>query len=118
MSTEPKIKRKFRSFTHTLATSVVNAQSIRFDDVAGGVIFVPAGGTAVTSIDVWAGGDAAATHGRIFRDGSAVSITLSQDAATPRVYPLPDETYAAGSVRLVANHAVATTLTCTVMLKG
>jgi hypothetical protein len=115
---EPKIKRKFRSFSFSLATSVASATSVRFDDVAGGCIFVPAGGTAVTSIDVWTADNGTATHGRLFKDGSGVSVALSQDASNARVYPLPDEAFSVGSVRLVGNNAVATTLVCTVMLKG
>lgn len=116
--TEPKIKRKFRSFNVALTTSVSSAVSIRTDDVAGGGVYLGSGGTAVTSIELWAADAPASTFGRVYKDGSAVSIQLSQDASTPRVYPLPDEAYAAGAIKLVASNAAATGVSCVVMLKG
>jgi hypothetical protein len=116
--TEPKIKRKSRSFTLALRTTEAASSVIRFDDVAGGLVELGAGGTAVTSLEVWASDTPTSAFGRVFKDGTAVSIPLSQDAAVPRVYPLPDETYAAGAIKLVANNAAATGVTCVVMLKG
>lgn len=118
MTMEPKIKRKYRSFPISLTTSTATAVSIRFDDVAGASVILGSGGTAATSIDVWAADTPSSTHGRLYKDGSAISVTLSQDATLPRVYPLPDEAFACGSVKLVANNEAATSVSCVVMLKG
>ena len=116
--TEPKIKRTSRSFTLSLRTTEAASSVIRFDDVAGGAVELGAGGTAVTSLEVWASDTPTTAFGRVYKDGTAVSIPLSQDASVPRVYPLPDEAFAAGAIKLVANNAAATGVTCVVMLKG
>jgi hypothetical protein len=116
--TEPKIKRKSRSFTLALRTTEAASPAIRFDDVASGMVLLGAGGTAVTSLEVWASESPTSTFGRVFKGGTAVSIPLSQDATTHRAYPIPEEALAAGALKLVANHADATSVTCVVMLKG
>lgn len=116
--TEPKIKRKSRSFSLSLRTTEAASSVIRFDDVAGGAVELGAGGTAATSLEVWASDGPTSAFGRVFKDGAAVAITLSQDASVPRVYPIPDEAFAAGAIKLVANNAAATAITCVVMLKG
>jgi hypothetical protein len=116
--TEPKIKRKSRAFSLSLRTTEAASSVIRFDDVAGGAVELGAGGTAVTSLEVWASDTPTSTFGRVFKDGSAVAIALSQDASVPRVYPIPDEAFAAGAIKLVANNAAATAVACVVMLKG
>jgi hypothetical protein len=117
---EPKIKRKFRSFTIALTTSTVTAVPIRFDDVAGGNVVLSAGAAAATSLAVWSGSDATtnASFGRLYKDGSAISIALSQSSTEARTYPFPDESYGSGAVKLVADNAAVTGVTCTVMLKG
>jgi hypothetical protein len=117
---EPKIKRKFRSFSLTLTTSTVSASSIRFDDVAGGVICMPPGGIAATSLAVWVSNDPTTSGSfcRLYKDGSVVSMPVTPSATEGRAYPFPDEAYGVGAVRLVADHAGVTALTCTCMLKG
>lgn len=116
--TEPKIKRKYRSFSISLATTESASTAIRFDDVAGAAVVLGAGGTAATSLALWAADSPSSAFARLYKDGSTIDMTLSQDATTPRCYPLPDEAYAAGAVKLVANNAAATSVTCVVMLKG
>lgn len=116
---EPKIKRKFRSFSLTLRTTEAASTAIRFDDVAGAAVLLGAGGTAATSLAVWAADSpTSTTFARVYKDGSAIDMTLTQDATTPRVYPVPDEAYAAGAVKLVANNAAATSVSCVIMMKG
>lgn len=120
--TEPKIKRKSRSFSLALTTSLSTAVPIRFDDVAGGAIELGGGtaGSGFTSISVWCSESTGSAYGRLYKnDGSgAASITVAISAFEPRVYPLPDECYAAGAVRLVADQAAGTAVSCVVMLKG
>lgn len=115
---EPKIKRKFRSFPLTLRTTEAASTAIRFDDVAGAAVMLGAGGTAATSLAVWAADSPTSTFARLYKDGATIDMTLSQDAATPRVYPVPDEAFSAGAVKLVANNAAATSVSCVVMMKG
>ena len=116
---EPKIKRKSRSFSLALTTTTTTAVPIRFDDVAGGAIELGTSATSFTSISVWCSDSPTNTFGRLYKaDGSVSSISLSQSLTEPRVYPLPDECYAAGAVRLVADQAAGTAATCVVMLKG
>lgn len=116
---EPKIKRKFRSFSIALTTSTANATPIRFDDSAGAAIELGTSATSFTSISVWCSESAASAYGRLYKsDGSVSAITLSPSTTEPRFYPLPDECYAAGAVRLVADQAAGTSVSCMVMLKG
>lgn len=115
---EPKIKRKFRSFSLSLTTAVASAVPIRFDDVAGGSIEMGTVASGATTLSVWGSEDAGSTYGRLYKDGQAVSITLSPSSTEPRVYPFPDECYGVGAVKLVADQAAGTAATLMVMLKG
>ena len=116
---EPKIKRKSRSFAVALTTSTTTAVPIRFDDVAGGAIELGTSAASFTSISVWCSESAESAYGRLYKsDGSVSAITLAPSQTEPRFYPLPDECYAAGAVRLVADQAAGTAVSCVVMLKG
>lgn len=117
--TEPKIKRKFRSFSISLTTSSTTAVPIRFDDVAGGGVVLGTAAASFTSVSVWAADSATSTYGRVYKaDGSVSAITLATSQTEPRFYPFPDECYCAGAVKLVADQAAGTSATCVVMLKG
>lgn len=116
---EPKIKRKFRSFSLSLSSTEPSAQSIRFDDAAGGAVVLGPSSTAVTSLAVWAAASSQSSFGPLRKsDGTAVEMTLSPSTSQSRVYPLPDECYGVGAVKLVAGVAAATAVNCVVMLKG
>lgn len=116
---EPKIKRKFRTFSLTLNSTESGSTAVRFDDAAGGSIATGTASSAVTRLDVWAAATPAGPFSPLRKsDGSAVELTLSPSTSQGRVYSLPDECYAVGAVKLVANNAAATAVTCTVMLKG
>jgi hypothetical protein len=115
---EQKIRRKFKTFPITIATSTSNATTIRWDDVAGGCIELGAGATAATSLQVWASESGNGTFGRLYdASGNAADITLSQSATQSRVYPIPDPAYGAGAIKIVAGQAAATAVTALVMLK-
>jgi hypothetical protein len=117
--TEPKIKRKSRTFSLALTTTTTTAVPIRFDDVAGGAIVIGTAASSFASISVWAADSATSTYGRVYKvDGSVSNITLASSTSEPRVYPLPDECYCAGAVKLVADQAAGTAASCVVMLKG
>lgn len=116
---EPKIKRKFRSFAISLTTTTTTATPIRFDDAAGGAIELGTAASGFTSISVWCSESTGSAYGRLYKtDGSVSAITVSSSTTEPRVYPLPDECYGTGAVRLVADQAAGTAASCMVMLKG
>lgn len=116
---EPKIKRKFRSFQVSLTTTEPTSTPIRLDDVAGGGLVMGTVATSATVLDVWAAAEPAGQHGLLRNsDGSAVELTLSPSTTQARTYSLPDECYAAGSIKLVARQTAVTNAVCTVMLKG
>jgi hypothetical protein len=115
---EPKIKRKFRTFSLSLTTAVASAAPIRFDDVAGGSFEMGTVATSATTLSVWASEAPESTYGRVCKDGSPVSVTLAPSTSEARVYPFPDECYGVGSVKLVADQAAGTAATLVVMLKG
>jgi hypothetical protein len=116
---EPKIKRKFRAFSIALTTTSTTAVPIRFDDSAGGGIEIGTSAASFASISVWCSEAPASPYGRLYKnDGSVAAITLSPSQTEPRFYPLPDECYGAGAIRLVADQAAGTAASCMVMLKG
>jgi len=116
---EPKIKRKFRSFQVALTTTEATSLAIRTDDVAGGALWMSTVATSATSLSIWAAADVPGPYGLLRSvSGDAVSITLSPSTTQSRVYPLPDECYGAGALKIVAGQAGATTAICVVMLKG
>ena len=116
---EPKIKRKFKSFSVTLSTTESSSVSIRTDDVAGGAVRVGPSPTTVTSLAVWASDSPSSPYGRLRKaDGSAVEVTLSPSTSESQVYPLPEECYGVGAIKLVGAVAGATAVNCVVMLKG
>lgn len=116
---EPKIKRKFRTFGLTLAATESGSTAIRFDDAAGGAIATGTVATSVTALTVWASNSPTGAFAPLRKsDGSAVELTLSPSTAQGRVYSLPDECYAVGAIKLVANHTAVAGAACTAMLKG
>jgi hypothetical protein len=116
---EPKIKRKFRSFQVSLTTTEPTSVPIRLDDVAGGGLVMGTVATTALALDIWAAAGPGDTYGLLHKpDGSAVELTLSASTSQARTYSLPDECYAAGSIKLVAREAAATAANCVVMLKG
>lgn len=115
---EPKIRRKFKSLPVTLATTTAAATTIRWDDFAAGCVLIGAGATAATSLQVWCSNTQDGTFGRLYTSGGAAAdITLAPSATEARVYALPDAACGAGSFKLVANNAAATSVSCVVTLK-
>ena len=115
---EPKIRRKFKALSVTIATATAGATTIRWDDVAGGTLEMGTVATAATSIQVWASDSESSAFGRLYNtDGSAADITLSASTTEARVYALPDACYGAGAIKLVAGQAAGTATTAVVTLK-
>jgi hypothetical protein len=116
---EPKIRRKFKSVLVTLATATQNATTVRWDDVAGGAVEIGTVSTNATSLQVWASESIDGTFGRLRKvDGSAADITLSPSTVTATVYPIPDEAYGCGAIKLVSAVTHSTAAVAVVMLKS
>ena len=115
---EPKIRRKFKAVPITLSTSTAAATTLRWDDVAGGALEIGTVSTAASTLQIWASD---ATTGPFYRlrkiDGSVADITLSPSTVTGGVYPLPDETYGCGAIKVVSETTNSTAAVCVVMLK-
>lgn len=115
---DPKIRRKFKALSVTLATSTSSATTLRWDDVAGGCLLMGTVSTSATSIQLWASGSTDGTFGRLYdASGSAADITLSPSTTEARIYALPDAAYGVGALKLVAGQAAGTAATCVVTLK-
>jgi hypothetical protein len=102
---EPKIRRRFRAVNITLASSVADTQTLRWDEVAGGALRIDAGSTNTqfsTTIQLWASGAVEGTFGRLYKsDGSASDLTIVRDSVNATTYSLPDECYGVGALKLV-----------------
>jgi hypothetical protein len=119
MMAEPKIRRKFKSLPVTLTTSTAEATTIRWDDVAGGAIYLGTLSTAASqTLQIWASPTVDGNWGRVYAaDGSAADVTLVPSTVTPQVYSLPDAAYGVGAIRIVAGSTNSTNATAVVMLK-
>lgn len=116
--TEPKIKRKFRAVPITLSTATTVATTLRWDDVAGGALEIGTVSTNATTLQVWAADNADGPFYRLRKlDGSVADITLSPSTTQGAVYPLPDETFACGAIKIVSATTNSTAASAVVMLK-
>ena len=115
---DPKIRRKFKAVPITLTTATASATTIRWDDVAGGALFLGTVSTAATTLQLWGSTDVDGSWGRVYAaDGSAADITLAPSTVTPQVYSLPDAAYGLGAIRIVSGATHSTAATAVVMLK-
>lgn len=115
---EPKIRRKYKSLPITLTTATAAATTIRWDDVAGGSLFLGTVSTNASTLQLWASTTVDGNWGRVYAaDGSAADITLVPSTATPQVYALPDAAYGVGALRIVSANTHSTAATAVVMLK-
>jgi len=113
---ESKIRRKFKSFPILLSSSEQGSVAIRVDDVAGGAIRVGTSAASQSSLQVWGSDDVGGSFGRLRKvDGTAVDITLSPSTAVSSVYPIPDEVFGCGAIKLVS--ATTHSASAIVMLK-
>ncbi|MDA0969333.1 MAG: hypothetical protein O3A60_02725 [Planctomycetota bacterium] len=118
MMADPKIRRKFKSLPVTLTTATQSATTIRWDDIAGGSLYVGTVSTNASTLQVWASPATDGNWGRVYAsDGSAADITLAPSTATPQVYSLPDAAYGVGAIRIVAGDTHSTSAVAVVMLK-
>lgn len=99
------IRRRARTQAATIGTSTSTASTLRVDDVAAGIVFVPAI-TATTTLVVYAAPSAdAAFVPLVAADGSLSTIDIGTGAAA---YPLPAETRGAHLLRLVCVAGIGT----------
>jgi hypothetical protein len=115
---EPKIRRRFKSVPITLTTATQSATILRWDDVAGGALYMGTANTNSVSVQLWASASQDGPWGRVYNaDGSAADITLVPSTTQPRVYALPDACYGVGALRIVSGATNSTSATAVVMLK-
>lgn len=115
---DPKIRRKFKAVPITLTTATQSATIIRWDDVAGGSLYVGTQSTASTTLQLWGAISVDGPWGRVYAaDGSAADITLAPSTTQPRVYAIPDAAYGLGALRVVSLTTNSTSATAVVTLK-
>lgn len=115
---EPKIRRKYKSLPITLTTATASATVLRWDDVAGGALYMGTVVTNAATLQLWASPTVDGNWGRVYAaDGSAADITLAPSTTQPRVYNLPDAAYGVGALRIVSGDTHSTSATAIVMLK-
>jgi hypothetical protein len=115
---DPKIRRKYKSLPVTLTTATASATTIRWDDVAGGSLYLGTVSTNASSLQLWASTSTDGNWGRVYAaDGSAADITLAPSTVTPQVYAMPDAAYGVGALRIVSGDTHSTSATAVVMLK-
>ena len=115
---EPKIRRKYKSLPITLTTATASATVLRWDDVAGGALYMGTVVTNAATLQLWASPAVDGNWGRVYAaDGSAADITLAPSTTQPRVYSLPDAAYGVGALRIVSGDTHSTNAVAVVMLK-
>lgn len=112
-----KIKRNFRVVgSVTVGTSTGVSTTLRLEDMAGAVAFLPTITTNATSIQVWGNTTDTGAFAQLYAsDGSAASITLVPSTVNQTAYSLPDAAFAAPYVKLVGANANSTTTVSVVM---
>lgn len=116
---DQKIRRKYKSLPITLTTATASATTLRWDDVAGGALYMGTVSTSAATLQLWASTTVDGNWGRVYAaDGSAADITLAPSATQPRVYSLPDAAYGVGALRIVSGDTHSTAAVAVVMLKS
>lgn len=116
---EPKIRRKYKAVPITLTTATASATTLRWDDVAGGALYMGTVSTGAATLQLWASTTVDGNWGRVYAaDGSAADITLAPSTTQPRVYSLPDAAYGVGALRIVSGDTHSTAAVAVVMLKS
>lgn len=116
---DQKIRRKYKSLPITLTTATASATTLRWDDVAGGALYMGTVSTSAATLQLWASTTVDGNWGRVYAaDGSAADITLAPSASQPRVYSLPDAAYGVGALRIVSGDTHSTAAVAVVMLKS
>lgn len=112
---EPRIRRKFRTFSISVGTAVAESTAIRFDEFAGGTIQIGTQVTAAefsTTLQLWASPSVDGTYTRVYdAGGNAANITLVKDSVNSTSYQMPDAAFAAGAIKLVAGSTHLTSAT-------
>jgi hypothetical protein len=116
---EVNIKRRVRSVSILLSTSVDASATLRADDMAGGVISLGTMSTNATTLQVFGSVDESGPYSRIYgADGAAADITLAPSTAAGRVYSLPDPIFAVPYIRIVSGGTYSTGVTGIVSFKS
>lgn len=110
-------QRKARRQAATISTSSATASTVRFDDVAAGVLVLGGLSTAVAAIVLWASDTQGGPYGPLrAADGSPVAITTSTTSVSCHV--LPDAVRGCHWLRLVSDADPGTAATATITMKS
>lgn len=98
-----KIKRYQRDVSITLSTATSTSQTIRLDDMAGGVVSFGTMNTNSASLQMFGSTAVDGPYRQVFNaDGSAANITLAPSSTVGRIYSLPDAVFALSYLRIVS----------------
>ena len=111
------IERKARRQAATISTSSATACTVRFDDMAAGVLVLSGLSTAVAAVVLWASDTQGGPYGPLrAADGSPVAITTSTTSVSCHV--LPDTVRGSHWLRLVSDADPGTAATATITMKS
>lgn len=112
-----KIKRLFRTVSAaTVATATASCTTLRLEDMAGAVLFIPTITTNAATIQVWGNTTDTGTFAQLYNsDGSAASITLAPSTTNQTAYAAPDAVFSVPYVKFVAATTNATATVSVVM---
>ena len=114
-----KIKRYQRDVSITLHTATSNSQTIRLDDMAGGVVSFGTMSTNSASLQMFGSAAVDGPYRQVFNpDGSAANITLAPSSTVGRIYSLPDAVFALSYLRIVSGATNSTGSVGVVSLKS
>lgn len=116
---ESKIRRKSKSYSVTLQTAEAAVTAMPIDDMAGGMVHIGTVNTAFTQLDLYVSDSTSGSFYQLYdKDGTAVKVTVSPSTVAGRAYAMPDEVFAAKTVKLVASNTAGTGVAAIVMFKG
>jgi hypothetical protein len=116
---EFKVRRKAKSYTVTLATSVDDCQPVPMSDMASGVVLVGTMVTAAVALSIYAAVESAASFAKLYdAAGEQSVVTLAPSTAEARSYGLPAEVAGCHWIKIVSDHTATTAATATITLKS
>jgi hypothetical protein len=121
---EASIIRRSRATPITLTTSVSGSDTLRLDDMAGGVVVMSTFSSNASTLLCYGATASDATFRRIFgADGSPADVTLSaatgeSPTSEGRVYSLPDAVFAVPFLKIVSGTTNSTGTEAVVVFKS
>jgi hypothetical protein len=112
------IKRFQRDVSITLHTATSDSQTIRLNDMAGGVVSFGTMSTNAATLQMFGSTAVDGPYRQLYNaDGSAANITLAPSSTVGRIYSLPDAAFALSYLRIVSGATNSTGTVGVVSLK-